>query len=149
VPKLSRRIIDKHSQTQHGKIRPRDLIESTEAGSVGATPVSSGWVFAEPEDGMYLNLIPKNVSADDTRHGRSDFPERLVSVQEAARLLGLSASNLNKRRGTGDGPRFMKLGRRVLYDLRDLEAWAAEAKSHLRGERSPATRLKDPSTPDR
>jgi predicted DNA-binding transcriptional regulator AlpA len=58
----------------------------------------------------------------------SDLPERKLSVQEAARFLGLSASNLNKRRVTGGGPRFCKLGRRVVYDIRNLEEWAAERK---------------------
>jgi predicted DNA-binding transcriptional regulator AlpA len=76
-----------------------------------------------------MNLpIPKNVSPDVARHESRDFPNRLLSVPEAARSLGLSASTLNKLRLSGDGPLYMKLGRRVLYDLRDLEAWARERK---------------------
>jgi predicted DNA-binding transcriptional regulator AlpA len=51
-------------------------------------------------------------------------PHRKLSVKEAAVYLGLSASTLNKTRLTGTGPNFLKLGRRVLYDLRHLEAWA-------------------------
>jgi predicted DNA-binding transcriptional regulator AlpA len=61
----------------------------------------------------------------------AELPRRKLSVQEAGRFLGLSASNLNKLRVTGGGPRFMKLGRRVLYDWRELEAWASErTRSH-------------------
>lgn len=58
----------------------------------------------------------------------SDLPSRKLNVQEAARFLGLSESILNKLRGSGGGPPYMKFGRRVLYDLRDLEQWAAQRK---------------------
>ena len=53
---------------------------------------------------------------------------RLRSVREAAAYLGISVSTLAKLRLTGKGPRYVKLGRRVLYDVRDLEAWAASRK---------------------
>jgi hypothetical protein len=43
---------------------------------------------------------------------------------EAAKLLRLSPRTLEKQRGLGGGPRFRKFGRRVLYALSDLEAWA-------------------------
>jgi predicted DNA-binding transcriptional regulator AlpA len=47
----------------------------------------------------------------------------VVNNSEAARHLGLSESTLNKLRLTGGGPVFIKLGRRVLYNMQDLEAW--------------------------
>jgi predicted DNA-binding transcriptional regulator AlpA len=62
------------------------------------------------------------------QYNESGFPDRLLSVYEAARFLGLSVSTLNKRRFTGEGPRFIKLGRRVLYDIADLKEWASERK---------------------
>jgi hypothetical protein len=43
-----------------------------------------------------------------------------VSAPEAAKYLGLSASTLSKLRVFGGGPKFHKLGRRVVYDTRDL-----------------------------
>jgi predicted DNA-binding transcriptional regulator AlpA len=55
-------------------------------------------------------------------------PHRKLNVKEAAAYLGLSVSTLNKMRLTGTGPPYMKLGRRVVYDLRDLEDWAAQRK---------------------
>ena len=55
-------------------------------------------------------------------------PHRKLNVKEAAAYLGLSTSTLNKMRLTGTGPPYMKLGRRVLYDLRDLEQWAVQRK---------------------
>ena len=63
-----------------------------------------------------------------TMSSQLELPNRKLSVQEAARFLGLSVSTLNKMRLNGSGPPYLKFGRRVLYDLRDLEAWVAERK---------------------
>lgn len=46
--------------------------------------------------------------------------------REAADFLKLSPRTLEKHRVTGGGPRFRKLGRRVVYAVADLEAWANE-----------------------
>jgi excisionase family DNA binding protein len=46
-----------------------------------------------------------------------------LTVKEAAERLGLSTNTLNRWRGTGEGPAFLKLGRRVLYREEDLAAW--------------------------
>jgi len=43
-----------------------------------------------------------------------DRYSRKLSVQEAARYYNVSKGWLDKRRVTGDGPRYMKIGRRVL-----------------------------------
>ena len=48
---------------------------------------------------------------------------RKLDTPEAAEYVGMSASTLSKRRVFGGGPRYLKLGRRVVYDTRDLEAW--------------------------
>ena len=53
--------------------------------------------------------------------------ERL-SVAEAARYVGLSQSALDKARLTGDGPTFLKLCRRVVYDTADLDQWLASKR---------------------
>jgi hypothetical protein len=47
---------------------------------------------------------------------------RLAAV-DAAAYLGISPSMLNKLRVFGGGPVFLKLGRRVAYDVADLDAW--------------------------
>jgi predicted DNA-binding transcriptional regulator AlpA len=47
------------------------------------------------------------------------------TVEAAARYAGLSASTLNKLRVYGGGPSYLKLGRRVVYDRNDLDAWLA------------------------
>jgi hypothetical protein len=47
-----------------------------------------------------------------------------LNNDEAARFLSLSPRTLEKHRVIGGGPRFRKFGRRVVYALTDLEAWA-------------------------
>lgn len=49
----------------------------------------------------------------------------LLSVELAAAHTGLSVSTLNKLRVFGGGPVFFKLGRRVTYDVFDLDTWLA------------------------
>ena len=45
--------------------------------------------------------------------------------REAAALLRLSERTLERMRVTGDGPPFVKAGRRVLYRTGDLDQWIA------------------------
>jgi predicted DNA-binding transcriptional regulator AlpA len=59
--------------------------------------------------------------------------EEFLDTAGSAALLKLSRSTLTKRRLTGDGPKYLKLGRRVVYARRELEAWA---RSHERGSTS-------------
>jgi helix-turn-helix protein len=47
-----------------------------------------------------------------------------LNNDEAAAYLKLSPRTLEKQRTLGGGPRFRKFGRRVMYALADLEAWA-------------------------
>ena len=47
----------------------------------------------------------------------------LLTASEAARVLRLSERTLERLRCQGLGPKFVKLGRRVLYQQDDCEAW--------------------------
>jgi len=51
-----------------------------------------------------------------------------LNVSEAATSLGVSKSWLDKKRLDGGGPEYHKFGRRVLYDINDLQVWAARNK---------------------
>jgi len=53
---------------------------------------------------------------------------RPFTVEDAAAHTGLSISTLNKLRVFGGGPVFLKLGRRVAYDIADLDAWLASRR---------------------
>jgi hypothetical protein len=71
-----------------------------------------------PKTNIHLNERP--VAASPIRP--------LLSVSEAAEWLGMSRSWLQKSRVYGNGPVATVLGRRVLYDLRDLENFLTECK---------------------
>lgn len=51
-------------------------------------------------------------------------PSRYLTNDEAAAYLRLSPRTLEKQRVIGGGPRFRKFGRRVMYAVTDLDAWA-------------------------
>ena len=51
------------------------------------------------------------------------LPPRYLRTPEAARFLGLSGRTLEKHRTYGTGPRYSKLGGRVVYQIDDLQAW--------------------------
>ena len=54
----------------------------------------------------------------------ADLPQRFLRTAEAAHFLGLSGRTLEKHRVYGTGPRYRKIGGRVVYALDDLKAWA-------------------------
>ncbi|SDP37590.1 Helix-turn-helix domain-containing protein [Paracidovorax cattleyae] len=51
-------------------------------------------------------------------------PPRYLTNDEAATHLRLSPRTLEKLRVIGGGPKFRKFGRRVMYAVTDLDAWA-------------------------
>jgi predicted DNA-binding transcriptional regulator AlpA len=72
-----------------------------------------------------------NAAERSTGAGAADnavFANRKISVREAAAYLGISKSFLDKKRLDGTGPIYIKISRRVAYDLSDLETWVAAQK---------------------
>lgn len=61
-----------------------------------------------------------------------------LSTSEAAKVAGVAAKTLQDWRGLGFGPAFIKLGRRVVYDVRDIQAWKDGRRLHLTSEASVA-----------
>ena len=53
----------------------------------------------------------------------ADLPPRYLRTPEAARFVGLSIRTLEKHRIYGTGPRYSKLGGRVVYRVEDLQTW--------------------------
>jgi excisionase family DNA binding protein len=51
-----------------------------------------------------------------------------LTVSQAAEYVPCGVSTLNKLRVSGGGPRFIKLGGRILYDVRDIDKWMDENK---------------------
>lgn len=52
-----------------------------------------------------------------------------LTTKQAAEYTGLAPRYLENLRTSGDGPRFIKLARKVLYDTADLDRWL-EARKH-------------------
>lgn len=74
---------------------------------------------------------------------------KLLSVEEAAQVLSISIAWLNNARAKGVGPRFIKIGSRVLYDQTDLAAWLEDQKRCSTASGTPAAGLaKIPPFPD-
>jgi predicted DNA-binding transcriptional regulator AlpA len=46
-----------------------------------------------------------------------------IRVRDAALYCGISKSTLDKLRCFGGGPVYLKLGKTVVYDIGDLDAW--------------------------
>ena len=53
---------------------------------------------------------------------------RYLRTIGAAEYIGLAKSTLEKLRLTGGGPVFSSLGRTVVYDRVDLDAWVASRR---------------------
>lgn len=48
---------------------------------------------------------------------------RYLSAKEAAEILRTTPGQLANLRMRGEGPPYIKLSRKCLYDLRDVESW--------------------------
>ena len=55
------------------------------------------------------------------------MPPRYLRTPEAARFVGLSIRTMEKHRIYGTGPRYSKLGGRVVYRVEDLQVWVDSA----------------------
>ena len=65
-----------------------------------------------------------------------ELPDPLYLTPEAADLLKSKHRTLERWRTTGDGPTFIKLGRRVAYRLTDLQAFVDRQSRKHTGERA-------------
>lgn len=54
--------------------------------------------------------------------------DRLLDTREAAEHLRLHFGTLNKWRHTGRGPAFIRVGRKVFYQMMDLDRWLESQK---------------------
>jgi predicted DNA-binding transcriptional regulator AlpA len=60
---------------------------------------------------------------------------KILNAPEAAAYCGSSASTFAKLRVYGGGPVYVKLGRRVGYDVADLDRWLASHRRNSTSER--------------
>jgi excisionase family DNA binding protein len=67
-----------------------------------------------------------------------DYSDRLLTPDEAARVLRCARQTLARWRYEGGGPVYVKVGARVLYRRADLEAWIAGRRVVTTGHRPTA-----------
>ena len=56
------------------------------------------------------------------------IPRRRLHRKKSAEYLGVSLSWLDKSRLRGDGPPFLQIGGRIVYDTADLDAYLASCR---------------------
>jgi Helix-turn-helix domain len=66
----------------------------------------------------------------------STIPANLLKPAAAAAYLGRSPSTLAKSRMKGDGPRFIKLGSSVRYDVNDLREYVVKSARRSTSEKA-------------
>ena len=52
--------------------------------------------------------------------------KRFISTEELSELLDIPAPSIATWRFRGEGPKYLKLGRHVRYDVSDVEQWLRE-----------------------
>jgi hypothetical protein len=80
-----------------------------------------------------ITAVAKNLCAPEARHTlsamwegtKTTVADEVFDTKGAARHLGVSEAFLERKRCTGGGPAFVKLGARVTYRREDLDAWIA------------------------
>jgi hypothetical protein len=76
-----------------------------------------------------LDTVGSGIVRPDNSASSEQITQRAkLSVCDAAAYLNMSKSWLDKRRLDGNGPRYLKIGRRICYDLADLELFAGSQK---------------------
>lgn len=64
--------------------------------------------------------------------------DNLLTTNQAAPRVGVSAGTLANWRVQGIGPKFIRAGSRVVYDPADIEAWKATRRVGSTSERAAA-----------
>ncbi len=59
----------------------------------------------------------------------------LLDTSSLARKLGVQTNTLEKWRVRGEGPVYVRIGRRIGYDPRDVDAWLATRRSQSTSDR--------------
>jgi predicted DNA-binding transcriptional regulator AlpA len=67
-------------------------------------------------------------------------PLRLLRAPQVAEVLGTTVGHLAKLRLTGRGPAFVRLGRAIAYDQRELQRWIDSRTFKSTAEASAAVR---------
>ena len=78
----------------------------------------------QPGPGLDEGQAAPRFETDNREEFIMQYQCAYLTTPEAAAILGLSPRTLERYRVTGEGPRFLKLGRCVRYKRVDLDKWA-------------------------
>jgi len=81
------------------------------------------WKHARRSNPTEESSVTRRRECDPPTAAEEKRPARYLINEEAAAHVRLSPRTLEKMRVQGGGPRFRKLGRRVVYLLDDLDSW--------------------------
>jgi hypothetical protein len=123
--------------------KQRESQAHTQKTAPSSSPIKASLASGAPIEAHAHGAIPAsnpgekqdeiNHILEHLRRDRADgIHERMLSSRETASLLNMSQSWLNKQRVSGgeDTIPFHKLGRRVLYDPRDVRAALLKSRRH-------------------
>lgn len=123
--------LDLFAEVRPGEIST-DMTDSAQENISTLVAVSPATVRVAPRAPAGIEEASKpRIKGDKFKFTRRKEDETLLDTREAARLLKLGVSTLEKMRGQKKGPRFLKLtNSTVRYKAADLEAWLeARARS--------------------
>ncbi len=76
-------------------------------------------------------MVDAHPSMSEEQYMPNDKAQTYLTTQEVAALLRTSADSVRYWRHVGRGPKSFKVGRRVLYDQADLNAWLLRLKTDV------------------
>lgn len=65
---------------------------------------------------------------DDRSVEEKSLSGKLLTAEEVEEARGIKANNLNQRRFYGSGPKYLKVGRLVFYELAEVDKWLASCR---------------------
>jgi predicted DNA-binding transcriptional regulator AlpA len=134
---LSVRTLEKHrifgTGPRYSKVGGRvlyttsDVMEWIELGAKRSTSEPDAILPAKPIDCVKpVKQVPDSAIVVDVEAAGP----AIMGTPEAARFLNLSVHTLAKHRTYGTGPKYRKVGRRILYAESDLTEWAERGTRH-------------------
>ena len=94
--------------------------------------------FETPKPAKEAGLPIKSRRGNQEPPTEAGVSQRMFIAEDAATYLGLAVQTLAKLRWNGDSPPDCKVGRRVLYDREELDAWLNDRKRRSTSDHGPA-----------
>jgi len=111
-------------------LTPDALMQFLDTVAEGRSKHSKGRERREAESSQATPRAGSNAEATD---------RKMLLTKDAAAYVGLAQQTLAKMRWSGESPPYFKVGRQVVYDRVDLDAWLAVRRRRSTSDSSPDT----------